>query len=818
MYAFNDSLEELGLISPVDVARPLPDETKAKSAKDLIARFQTSINTTGSTEPPLKSRNSFGSNEVSKDAAFSSPALSDRGLEAGSARSSRLTPSPGPHHAILSPSDYDSAALSKNNSPTGPAAALEGHANKHEAQPVEEISDLYVNKSGDAGPENAISNGTSKLLGASHAHVSIPSTSASPSSSEQTHAAASPAVAAAHEEDSPIRTAQTNKPVSFPISRQTTPSTRISKQFTSSTGRKSDSAAAILPIKPVEHESKSQSKASNASGDLGKSNTRQAGRYTASPLDSAEQSTSKNTSPVSHPRVRSSLTPVGSKTSTSRLMQATAASRARASSADSQVSPDPGRFRSTTANASGASGTKSNGDSPLASSSISGGTRVASARFRPSNSSPSPLLHTSSSNSHNNTKDEKTMSPAQLGRLAAAEQTGVHIASRTGDSNLNGTVRTRKLSTPVGSGRSRSSMAMAREASHETPTKGAKPDTAISPETAKESIPEASQSKKSNDSPASARKASSVSGAPASVPPSSSPHTSRLTRPTASSLAHARTAETPPPLPPSPSSARATPSSSAKATIGSQVPPMRAQISPLAAMKPGPKIGIVTGPKKIDLKAKVKKPPESGQGAMTSSNKSDMGGKDELRPDESAIPEIPSGAEVAHVESSLSPIPASAQGKNGSVDHALRSPTSPAHQGEDTALANKSATGNPIDTDRIDHYQQHLLNKGGENVPNPPVISEPEQHADVPQPAGKKVFAGFGTDRPAGKIGVSSSPEPARIPPNLDFSDKWGTRDSGNLRSTSPRAVSPAMSPANSTDSQGASEKKTPIWMRKGGE
>ena len=67
---------------------PLPDESKAQKAKDLIARFQNNINSTPEAAAPLRVRHSFGSNEVLSEPSTSrdpSPGNSRRPSEVDSA-------------------------------------------------------------------------------------------------------------------------------------------------------------------------------------------------------------------------------------------------------------------------------------------------------------------------------------------------------------------------------------------------------------------------------------------------------------------------------------------------------------------------------------------------------------------------------------------------------------------------------------------------------------------------------------------------------------------------------------------------------------
>jgi len=145
----------------------------------------------------------------------------------------------------------------------------------------------------------------------------------------------------------------------------------------------------------------------------------------------------------------------------------------------------------------------------------------------------------------------------------------------------------------------------------------------------------------------------------------------------------------------------------------------------------------------------------------------------------------------------------------------------------------------------------------GTSVLNDPV-TEPEEtlEDDVPK---EKVFTGFGPNRPYGKIGLPTEEATAEeaaarpsdeenkiLPPTLrikqpndlqdllnkesgdkeEFADKWGSRDGGSplpLRSPGLTSVmsddggSQAMTDVNGAEKK-SSEKKVPIWMRKGGE
>jgi hypothetical protein len=141
----------------------------------------------------------------------------------------------------------------------------------------------------------------------------------------------------------------------------------------------------------------------------------------------------------------------------------------------------------------------------------------------------------------------------------------------------------------------------------------------------------------------------------------------------------------------------------------------------------------------------------------------------------------------------------------------------------------------------------------------------PGDLATITSPS-EKVFRGFGPNRPYGKIGLpveeanpeeeaeaerSLSEENRILPPNLkikepvgvnesmaepsraEFASKWGSREGSPLPPKSPAATSTTPLPVDSTTSEphsGAatptddaksdqySEKKVPIWMRKGGE
>ena len=825
--------------------RPLPDETKARSAKDLIARFQSSINTTESAEVSARPRQSLGLVEGSRDGLSPSPGANREGLEAGSSRSSRLTPSPGLMESRLSPSDNESTTalntrhdLAKSVTSMVPMddAKSEGTKAAEHNNLFSASEDTSANRVSEKEPSTSLSN-SNGVSGQKQILSSIRAKAASPNSISSAAPERSSTAPPAIEKDLPGRTDLTNipnanSPREGSVSANSVVKDSIPHAKNKSSAESAKHAATASPSTNAPNQSPDRMQTRRVvttnSSIATKEGPRRLGHQTLS------------SPPTKSHLTVNSTTMASPSTSTSRLMQPTAASRARSSIGGLKGMPEASRSKSSVVTASSPRDFSAiTANNPRASSSISGASSkagadtaqnrglfspVAKAHVSPGKGTKSPIA----------SKVENPLSAAQSERLATAEQSDVHQGSR--DSRI---ASSGSQSEPGGSAfrgkvtsRPRSSVAMARESSHETPTKGARSPFATTPGKAKVAItPPSFSSEVSGKMLSFARRATPASAssedASHTTKPSfvhSSSSTSRLTRPTASSLAHTRTAESlDTPLS---ASAHSTPSSSVKATIGSHLPFVRAQVSPLANMRPGPKIGIVKGPLKVEAKGKKRDEtqeaekggrlsPLANPAAMIDERRADEHEHEDSKPTDDVIPDIPSEPEVetdkpilpaAAVSNPLTEQIKRTQPSTVSKDKGSLASVEPASNGSTEnrgAITSQALASDPQDTNSKNHEG---MQPGSE-------LSEPDPQRNASPADGEKVFTGFGSDRPFGKIGTPTITSTAPDSTELGLSDKWGTRDGGNLRSPSPRSV--ILSPAGSMDSQ--REQKSPIWMRKGG-